>query len=140
MKIPPFDRLLPSWENALLAAVAAVLLILAFPDFEYWYLAWFAIMPLLWAVEREKASILHSFILGWIFGTFFFLGTCWWLTFAPITYAGFPWPLAYFLLFCVTLIVGTFPALFAAILSILLRRHGPLAVLAAPFVCVASEL
>ena len=57
MKIPPLARLLPSWENALLAAVAAVLLILSFPDFEYWYLAWFAMMPLLWAIEREKASV-----------------------------------------------------------------------------------
>ena len=122
--MPRLARFLPSWENALLAVVAAVLLILAFPDFEYWFLAWFALVPLMWAVEREKVSIFRSFVLGWIFGMFFFFGTCWWLTFAPTTYAGFPWPLAYFLLFCLTLVVGIFPALFAAILSILLRRFG----------------
>src|SRR5947209_3174639 len=124
MKIPILGRLLPSWKSALLAALAAVLLILAFPDFEWWFLAWFALVPLMWAVEREKASTAKSFVLGWIFGTIFFFGTCWWLTFAPITYAHFPPILAYFLMLIVTLIVGVFPAIFAAILSVLLRRFG----------------
>ncbi len=123
----------------MLAILAAVLLILSFPDFEYWFLAWFALVPLMWAVEREKASTFHSFVLGWIFGTVFFFGTCWWLTFAPITYAGFPWPLAYFLMLCVSVAVGLFPALFAGILSVLLRRLGSWAFLAAPFVWVFTE-
>ena len=48
------------------------------------------LVPLLWAIEREKESTPHSFILGWIWGFVFFTGTCWWLTFAPITYAGLP--------------------------------------------------
>jgi len=139
MKIPILGRLLPSWENALLAVLAAGLLILAFPDFEFWFLAWFALVPLMWAIDREKASIAKSLIVGWIFGILFFFGTCWWLTFAPITYAGFPWPLAYFLMLVVTVIVGIFPAIFAAILSVLLRRFGSWAILTAPFVWVFTE-
>ena len=139
MKIPNVRRFLPSWKNALLAVIAAILLILAFPDFEYWFLAWFALVPLLWAVDREKESATKSFVLGWIFGIVFFFGTCWWLTFAPITYAGFPVLLAYFLLFCVTAIVGVFPAAFAAILSVLLKRFGSVAMLAAPFIWAATE-
>jgi len=139
MKVPNVRRFLPSWKNVLLAVVAAILLILAFPDFEYWFLAWFALVPLLWAVDREKESAAKSFVLGWIFGIVFFFGTCWWLTFAPITYAGFPVLLAYFLLFCATLVVGLFPALFAAILSVLLKRFGNVAMLAAPFIWVATE-
>ena len=39
----------------------------------------------------------------------------------------------------VTLIVGVFPAIFAAILSLLLRRFGSWAFLAAPFVWVFTE-
>ncbi len=119
--------------------MGAVMLILAFPDFDYWFLAWFALVPLMWAVEREKDSTLRSFVTGWLFGTIFFFGTCWWLTFAPINYAGFPWWLAYFLLLCVCLVVGLFPALFAGILSFLLRRFGAWAFLAAPFVWVFTE-
>src|SRR5436309_3283340 len=70
MKMPRLARLLPSWENALLAAVAAVLLILAFPDLEYWFLAWFAIVPLMWAVELEKVSILRSLFMASIGGVY----------------------------------------------------------------------
>ena len=67
------ERIFPSWQNVLLAILAAVLLILAFPDFEYWFLAWFALVPLMLAVEREKASVARSFVTGWIFGTLSFL-------------------------------------------------------------------
>jgi apolipoprotein N-acyltransferase len=130
---------LPGWKNALLAVAAAILLILAFPDFEYWCTAWFAFVPLLWAIEREKESIAKSFALGWLFGIVFFFGTCWWLTYAPITYASFPPILAYFLLFCVTVVAGLFPALFAGTLSLLLRRFGDVAVLSAPFIWVSTE-
>ncbi|MBK7935032.1 MAG: hypothetical protein IPK01_16475 [Acidobacteria bacterium] len=123
----------------MLAVLAAVLLILAFPDFEYWFLAWFALVPLMWAVEREKESVVRSFVTGWLFGAVFFFGTCWWLTFAPINYAHFPPWLAYSGMVFVALIVGVFPALFAGILSVLLRKFGSWAFLAAPFVWVFTE-
>ena len=170
MKPERLTNLLPSWKNALLAVLAAVLLILAFPDFDLWFLAWFALVPLLWAIERERerghscrnADTLarnehevrkglrtlrvrcgqecpRSFVLGWIFGVVFFSGTCWWLTFAPITYAGFPPLLAYFLLFCVTAVAAIVPGLFAGTLSIFLRRFGSWAFLLAPFVWVFTE-
>lgn len=130
---------LPSWKNALLALLGAGLLILAFPDFEWWWTAWFALVPLMWAVEREQASTFKSFLLGWLFGTAFFFGTCWWLTYAPIHYAAVPWPIAYLLILIACLGAGVFPGIFAAILSILLRRFGSRAFLAAPFVWVFSE-
>ena len=116
MKLASIKRIFPSWQSALLAVLAAGLLILAFPDFEYWFLAWFALVPLMWAVEREKDSVVRAFVTGWLFGTVFFFGTCWWLTFAPINYAGFPPWLAYSGMVFVALIVGVFPALFAGIL------------------------
>lgn len=123
----------------LLAAAGGVLLVLAFPDFELWYLAWVALVPLLVAVDREKESSRRAFTAGWTFGLVFFFGTCWWLTFAPITYAGFPPLLAYFLLLIVCMIVGVFPGIFAAIMARLLRQFGPTAMLAAPFVWVFTE-
>jgi len=130
---------LPQTASWALALLSAILMIVAFPDFEIWPLAWIGLIPFLWAIEREKESVVASFVTGWIFGTIFFFGTCWWLTFAPINYAGFPPALAYFLLFCVTVVVGLFPALFAGLLSILLKRYGNIAILAAPFVWVFTE-
>lgn len=132
-------NVIPTGKNALLALLAAVLLILAFPDFEYWFLAWFALVPLMWAVERQSHCVSACFSLGWLFGTTFFFGTAWWLTYAPIHYAGMPWPIAYFLIFIVCLITGLFPAVFTTILSLLIRRLGSWAFLAAPFVWVFTE-
>lgn len=139
MKISGLKRSLPSWQSAALAVLSAILLLLAFPGFEWWLTAWVALIPLLLAVAREMGSVRRAFVTGWVFGTCFFFGTCWWLTFSPITYAGFPWPLAYFLLLCVCLMVGVFPAIFAALLSILLQRLGTRAILAAPFVWIFTE-
>lgn len=139
MEFPRLRRLLPDWKNAVLAVLSAILLILAFPDFELSFIAWFGLVPLLWAIDREKDSAARSFVLGWIWGIVFFTGTCWWLTFAPITYAGFPWALAYFLLLCVTATVGVFPGLFGLIFSVLLRRFGKIAILNAPLVWVFTE-
>jgi apolipoprotein N-acyltransferase len=139
MKLPEIRGNLPSLPSILLAIAAAVLLVLAFPDSEYWYLAWFALVPLLWSIDREKGSIARSLMLGWLFGTAFFFGTCWWLTFAPITYAGFPPALAYFLLLAFCSIAAIFPAIFAGVMAFLLQRSGAIAILAAPFVWVCME-
>lgn len=130
---------MPDWRNAALAVFSAILLVLAFPDFEFWFLAWFGLVPLLWAIEREKESVARSFVLGWLWGFVFFTSTCWWLTFAPITYAGFPWALAYFLLLCLTAIVAIFPAIFSVAHAILLRRFGAAALFAASSVWAFTE-
>jgi len=139
MRAPRIRNILPSRTNIVLATLSSGLLIASFPDLDLSFLAWFALVPLIWAVERQKHCVAACFIVGWIFGTIFFFGTCWWLTFAPITYAGFPWPVAYFLLFIVTAITGLFPAIFTGILAVLLRRFGSRAFLAAPFVWVFTE-
>jgi apolipoprotein N-acyltransferase len=139
MRLLTLTKGLPGWKNAALALLGAVLLILAFTDLDYCFLAWFALVPVMWAVEREKESTSRATLVGWIFGTAFFFGTCWWLTYAPITYAGFPPIVAYLLFFCVAAVAGLFPAMFAGVLSVLLRRFGSLAFLVAPFVWVATE-
>jgi apolipoprotein N-acyltransferase len=125
--------------SAILAIVSALLLILAFPDFELWFLAWFALVPLFFAIEREKESVIKSFLTGWLFGVIFFFGTCWWLTFAPITYAGLPWLLVYFFMFCAASAVGVLPGIFGALFSIVLKRFGSYAVFSAPFIWTFTE-
>ncbi len=62
MNLRAAARFLPDWKNIVLAVLASVLLILAFPPFELWFTAWFALVPLLWAIERERfgPSFVHS--------------------------------------------------------------------------------
>ncbi len=139
MKLASLKNVFPSVSNAGLAVVSAILLILAFPNFEFWFLAWISLIPLFAAIEREKESWRKSFFTGWIFGTIFFFGTCWWLTDAPITYANFPVFLAFVLMFFVALTVGIFPAIFGALFSVLLKRFGSYAIFSAPFLWTFTE-
>ncbi|MEP6636908.1 MAG: apolipoprotein N-acyltransferase [Acidobacteriota bacterium] len=129
------DLALADWAAA---AISAILLILSFPDFDLWPLAWIGLVPLLLVIaNRPKPR--RSFLLGWVAGTLFFYGSCDWLTFSMINYGGIPRPVAYLLLLPVTLIVGLFPGTFALVLARAIRKWGTRALLVSPFVWVALE-
>lgn len=61
-----------------LAATAGLLHFLSGPLFGHWLLAWFSLLPLLWALDA-KLRPLRAAALGWIFGWISCLGTCPWL-------------------------------------------------------------
>lgn len=130
---------LPKPLNVFLALLSAFLLMLSFPDFDLWFIAWFALIPFFYALQREKASIISSGLLGWVFGTAFFAGSCWWLTFSMITYGGLPVPLAYLLLLIITIGVSVLFGAFGAGQAFLFKKLGSYAVFAAPFLWVAAE-
>ena len=121
-----------------LAAVSAGFLILSFPNFESYLLAWIGLVPLLVAVAR-RPSPLRALILGWATGTVFFYATCYWLTYSMIHYGGLPTVVAYLLLIPGALVVGVFPGLFAVLVALVIRRWGPMALLAAPVFWAAFE-
>src|SRR6188474_2631615 len=93
---------LTDWIGAVLSAA---LLILAFPNFELWPLATVGLVPLL-LVVAVRPRPWRAFFLGWLTGTVFFYGSCYWLTYSMIHYGGIPTALAYVLLIPVPLIVG----------------------------------
>jgi apolipoprotein N-acyltransferase len=121
-----------------LAALSALLLVLSFPDFNLWPLAWVGLVPLLIAVTKVTHAR-QAFLLGWAAGALFFYGSCWWLTHSMIHYGGLPRPLAYALLVPVVVIVGLLPATFAFALARLYARWGAYALLFAPFLWAATE-
>src|SRR5438132_4116382 len=79
----------PTLAEVSLVLASALLLILSFPDFEFWPLAWFALVPFLLVVV-QPLPVGRSFLLGWLWGAVFFYGTCWWLTYPMIHYAQIP--------------------------------------------------
>ena len=122
-----------------LAALSALLLVLSFPDFDLWPLAWVGLVPLMLAVARDPARGPQAFVLGWLTGTLYFYGSCWWLTHSMIHYGGIPRPVAYLLLAPVTVVVGLFPAAWATLLARAARRWGAKSLLLAPFAWAALE-
>ncbi|HEV2912349.1 MAG TPA: apolipoprotein N-acyltransferase [Pyrinomonadaceae bacterium] len=128
----------PTLSQVGLAALSALMLIISFPDFNLWPLAWVALVPLLISIARRPQSV-PAFIHGLMMGAVFFLGSCYWLTYAMVRYGGIPAPLAYLLLVPGALVLGLFPATFALVLARAVVRWGRGALLVAPFVWTALE-
>lgn len=124
---------IPSTTECGAALVSAAFLIFAFPDFNLWPLAWVALVPLFLTVTR-KPRLWRSFLLGWLFGTVFFYGSCYWLTYSMIHFGGIPAWLAFLLLLPGAVLLGTFPAVFTLAFALAIRRWGAAALfLGAPF-------
>jgi apolipoprotein N-acyltransferase len=128
----------PTLKGASLVIASALLLILSFPNFEVWPLAWVGLAPLLLAsVQSSRSS--QAFFLGWLWGMVFFYGTCWWLTYPMIRYANIPASLAFPLLILPIALVALFPGIFSLILSRLINHFGLNLLFAAPLIWVSCE-
>jgi apolipoprotein N-acyltransferase len=128
----------PTLIEWLVSLGTAFLLALSFPNFDLFFLAWIALVPLLVVVARRPTPI-RAFMLGWVSGSVFFYSSCYWLTYSMIHYGGLPAPLAYVLLVPGALIVGLFPGLFALTVSVLVGQWGYRGLVAAPFIWAACE-
>src|SRR5436190_5553213 len=131
------DAVPTPFETAL-AIASAVLTILSFPDFDLAFLAWVGLAPLILAVVRAQTA-LRAFLLGWLYGTIFFYGTCWWLTYPMIHYAHFGAWLAYPMLLLPIMLVALFPAFFCSLLARVIQRFGPAAICVAPLIWISIE-
>src|SRR5256886_7873677 len=130
---------IPSAGEASLVAGSALLTVLAFPDFKLWFLAWISLAPLLVVVARTLSAS-RAFVAGWLWGVIFFYGTCWWLPYPMIPFAGISAWLAYPLFLLPVMLVAIFPALFAGLLARVVQRFGDSAILLAPLIWVSMEL
>src|SRR5262249_28108370 len=74
----------PSAAEISLVTASALLVVLSFPNFDLWILAWLGLAPLLIAVVGTRPG--RAFVLGLWWGILFFYGTCWWLTYSMIRY------------------------------------------------------
>jgi apolipoprotein N-acyltransferase len=89
---------------------------------------------------RTRAPLRRAFQLGLATGAVYFAGTLYWLVETMTTFGGLATPLAVFAAGVLVAYLSLFPAAFAVIFSILLRRFGATAYMLAPSVWVATEL
>lgn len=128
----------PTRVETALAVLSAALLVCSFPDLNLWPLAWVGLVPLFLIVALRPQRG-RAFLLGWLTGTLFFYGSCYWLTHAMIRYGDIPAWLAYLLIIPPTVIAGLFPALCSLALARAVSRWGARALFVAPLFWVALE-
>ena len=124
--------------GAAAAAIASgALLAAAFPDVSWHACAWFALVPLLRAIDGGRVP--RAFALGWLCGTTFFLLVMDWIP-ATITRTGESGPLVALLaLLALAAVLGTYFGLFAAGLRFWSLRTGSEGLVMATVLWVALE-
>ena len=128
----------PTLAETGLAVSSAGLLVLSFPDFNLWPLAWIGLVPLFLSIARRPRRG-RAFLLGWMTGTLFFYGSCYWLSYAMIHYGHIPAWASYLLVLIPTVVVGLFPAICCMLLARAIARWGVRALFLAPLLWATLE-
>lgn len=82
-------RTLTPW---IAAVTGGILFFLGYVGFDQFYLEWFSLVPLLWAVRDQRPG--RAFLLGWVTGVVGHAGGFYWVIGMFRAFAGLPTPLA----------------------------------------------
>src|SRR5205823_14008013 len=129
--------------------------IVVFPNVDWYWLSWIALVPLLYALlTKPKVAIIapganaddgtltakQGFLLGYLCGVIWYGGTCYWVYHVMHSYGGLSAPISAVLLILFCLYLGLYHGLFAALIVRASRRGVGWALFASPFLWVAVEL
>lgn len=98
-----FFRNKKSINNVVLPVISGILLVLSFPGFDIWPLAWIALIPLFFALKGKNLK--QSFLIGLICGLVAYLGFLRWMPFSIFHLSGF-----WFLSIMVWFLASLYPA------------------------------
>ena len=126
-------------REILLASISAVMLVLSFAPFYLGFLAWFAFVPLFFALQRVS-SIKQAAFTGLTTGFVFFLGTVYWVVYSMYFYGGVPFIVGAVVTIGLSLYLALFTALFSLALKTLSAFKSKVRLLIlAPLLWVAVE-
>jgi apolipoprotein N-acyltransferase len=142
------------------ACVSGVLQVLIFPKPALYLLSWVALAPLIYAVLkcREQdvtlalaedglflapATAWQGFLLGYVSGVIWYLGSCYWVFYVMHVYGGIGVATSLLLLLMYALYLALYHGLFGFLLALIAARRNGFsrrALVFTPFVWVAIEL
>lgn len=119
IKVPIKKR---TFLDLFLCLLSSIFLTLAFPLYNFTWMVWFGLVPLLFAIDGKKART--AFFLGWFCGVFFFLGTMYWFLYLINWFGWIVLPGIFILLMYLGLYVAVFGLLVQYIEKENLIRRG----------------
>jgi apolipoprotein N-acyltransferase len=120
------------------AVLSGLLLILSFPKFGHWAVAWVALTPLLLALRGTRPR--QAAWLAYIAGVVAAVGLLYWTALTVIQFGGLSLPVGIAVMLLLCLAVALYPALFGWMMGLWQRRWGNAALLLAPVAWVATEI
>jgi apolipoprotein N-acyltransferase len=145
----------------LLSVASGLLQVLVFPRPNLFWLCWIALAPLMYALlrarEADAAELLtdesysflvparpwQGFLLGWLNGSIFYFGTCYWVYSVMHLYGGLSPAISFLLLILFSLYIGLHHGLFGMLVAVAGGSRAGFsrkALVLAPFLWVAVEM
>jgi apolipoprotein N-acyltransferase len=120
------------------AAVTGLLAPFCFPDFNFGWLAWIALVPL--HLVLDNAAPRRALWLGWLAGFLAFTGIMSWVVTAMHQYGKMPLIASYPVMWLLAAYLGLYVGLYAAAFAWMTKRSPAAAALGAPCLWVSLEL
>jgi apolipoprotein N-acyltransferase len=121
----------------LYAIFSGALLVLAFPSFNIYPLAWFALTPLL-ILLYDKSGI-KSFKIGLLFGIVYFFGTLYWIYNSLHQYGSISLIPSLLIVLILCIYLSLYPAIFCLLYSAAIRKTDLPALFVAPVLWTSLE-
>jgi apolipoprotein N-acyltransferase len=124
-------------SDIIMSLISGILLVFAFPPYDYYPLAWFGLVPLLIAIWNKETKA--SFFLGILTGFSFFTGTVYWTFHSMYYYGNVPAALSSLLLILLCLYLSLYAGVFSTLFTLLSRNGAPPALFTVPVLWVSLE-
>lgn len=129
---------MPGGMRITLATGGGLLLILAFPSYDLYPLAWIALAPVLLAIDGIRPNA--AFRLGFLAGFLHFAGTVYWVTNSIHNYGHVPLPASIAVMLLLVAYLALYWGGFAFLINRISQGTTPLKAAAAPFLWTSLEL
>lgn len=123
-------------KTLFLSLASGILLFLSFPKFEFHFLVWFSLTPLLIAIGDKTPQ--EAFLSGLITGLVYNIGIIYWVTFVVVQYGYLPLYLGISAMLLLALYLSVYVALFAAGVVFFARRNIAV-IISAPVLWICLE-
>lgn len=123
-------------NEIILAVISGLFLFLSFPKYGIGSMAWLALIPLFYAVQKSQ-SAKRALVLGFITGIVGYVGIFYWITYVVVNYGYLPLYLGVIIMLLLVCYLSIYIALFAA--GVYFLRGKNYFCLAAPALWVCLE-
>lgn len=120
-----------------MSIISGILLVLSFPHFDFYPLAWIALAILLFSPRGKTLG--ESFVQGMICGFVYFMGTVYWVSHSMYVYGNVPAVMTFFALILLCLYLSLYVGVFSMLFNYVSGRSRLPALLTAPVLWVSLE-
>ncbi len=117
--------------------IAGILLFLSFPAFDLYFLAWFALAPVLLKLYDEDFSF--AFKAGLLLGVIYFFGNIYWIYHAIYVYGSMSYVLSVLAVFLLSLYMSLYTAAFCFLYSVAIKKTSLPSLFIAPCLWTSLE-